>query len=354
MDDRMEDRPATDGNLQAFAAQLAPSAAFQKEAGEVTDSVAETLRRSGREGRLPPVDRVVVSGSFGRKTAVSEPDIDIVFFLNGWIPSPTENERVLRLAEEAIRARFSCLDHSTLVRINSRSSMHTSLTVCGVNVDVLPAPNLVRPGSSSSGVSEKQSLQFDAVLELLGRSSHLERDKELLSPALAETQLQFVKEVGLGSDTPGFVNLLVRLVKYWKQCVLPGHYSSMSYMLELVACKAAQDEVARSGGSPNIVRALESFMSMLENYNYLNVVFTTFYTLPLGGGGGGSSRIPTAAPLVLDPANPYNNVASSAVNRSGRSFNELSVHAASCLSRLKRIQNGMTVSIKQLFQPDRL
>jgi hypothetical protein len=239
---------------------------------------------------LISVDRICVSGSFGKKTALPSFDIDLVLFVNGTTPPfETELKRLYKYLSTNVPG----------IEMKKASPYSITFYLKGFKVDLLLAPNFVTKPSENPKKEQHQALLQDITAK--PPRDRLERAR-YLSPAFSETVVDFMKK------RRPFVNAAVRVAKLWKtSCAVNGSTFPRwftSFLVELVVSDKAEAELQNKPDDASLVRALKAFFEQLSNPNNLNLVFTENYD---------ESAIPESIrkerPIVLDPSNPYLNVA---------------------------------------------
>ena len=319
-------KDTTVGNLRALGDALAPSTKIEQDAKVVADSVQEVVKKCGTVN----IDRTCISGSFGKRTALPDFDIDLVLFLNDASP-PFESEI------ECLRSYLS--NNLKGVTILKSSPFSVTFLFNGFKVDLLPAPNLVKGPSECPRIDQHR--------ELLKELSKVPPTKELeaieraryYSPAFSESVVHFVKK-----QQP-FVNAAVRLAKMWKyacavtRSTFPRWFSS--FLIELIVSNAAILEMRTNPHDASLIRVLRSFFQQLSSPASLKIVFTEYYP---------ESAIPewiaSQRPLVMDPANPYGNVAKQ------MNWEIIRLLALDMLGTLdKATKQPSSVPIGELFRP---
>ena len=106
-----------------------------------------------------------------------------------------------------------------------------------------------------------------------------------------------------------FVNAAVRVCKLWKTAckvtaeTFPTCFSS--FLVEIVAVHTARQELNDHPSNASIFRVFQAFLQVLSKPEQLQIIMSDLYT---------KKDIPKTLlkqrPLVMDPSNPFNNVAS--------------------------------------------
>lgn len=318
-----QSKPITTTNLRQLGDALAPSAKKVKAANKVVDTVKSCMEACN----VVSVDRVCVSGSYGKKTALPSFDVDLILFINGLTP-PFESEL------ENIRVYLS--QNLNGIEMAKKSPYSVTFYLNGLKVDLLLAPNLV-PGPSQN----KRSDQHKALLQEIASAKPRDREERAryLSPAFSETIVEFMKR------QPPFVNAAVRLAKLWKNSCSVGPFTFprwfSSFLVELISSEAAKIELIEHHGDASLLRVLINFFNTISAPTELKLIFEENYKesdVPKG--------ILKQRPLVLDPSNPYSNVAKR------MNWNVIKLLAQDSLTVLKEAEKqDLNVSISDLFRP---
>lgn len=304
-------------SLRRLGDELAPTKQQQQAARRVIDKVIHAVQSSPGIN----VDRCCVSGSFGKKTAIRDFDIDLVIFVN-------DQEPPFKSTLEKLTSHLPQLLPASLeMQVTTRFSVQFCLD--GFNVDLLPGPNF------ATDTSNKRKQQYElsmAKIHALDRKS-FENDVRYWVSALAEATVDCMKE-----QSP-FVNAAVRLAKLWKNsCVVmpltfPKWFSS--FMVEIVAADAANSELAENPHDASLIRVLHRYFSALSTPEKLNVVGSRYSLTEI------PDWVHNQRPLVLDPVNPLCNLAA---HLSDWKTVKLLAKAA-----LRTIENAQRLTVPQLF-----
>ncbi|XP_028407251.1 2'-5'-oligoadenylate synthase 3-like isoform X1 [Dendronephthya gigantea] len=233
-------------------------------------------------------DKIVKGGSLGKGTAVKgRCDIDLVMVLNEVEDAAELKENLPTIINDVIgklrqnRAKLAIIPNSL-----TNARFLVKFSVQGehgkIDVDLLP----------TFKVTDLQSLY-----RKMKTDTH---NKEYYSVALAEQQVDFF------DDCPTKVKSLIRLVKYWKKKMVPDFSSGRripnSYLMELIIIHLWEENTDRDERFKTL-KAFHGVMKTLNEYQSLNVIWTENYRI---------TDIPyhvrCTRPLVMDPANPMNNV----------------------------------------------
>jgi 2'-5'-oligoadenylate synthetase len=270
--------------LRQLGDSLAPTSKEHKNARNVVNKVINALQ----ECPYISVDRCCVSGSFGKGTSVVNFDIDLVVFVNDASP-PFEG--VIHKLETYMPKVLPA------VEIEKTTRFSLQFILDGYEVDLLPAQNLVSAAITPNPSEE----QYQTTLEKMKKLPT--SDRAYWSGAIAESIVRFMK------DQQSFVNAAVRICKLWKKTcrVTSAAFPSWfcSYLIEVMAVDAARQELTKNPSPASLVAVLESFLKGLSSPQTLRVIILDKYEeddIPV--------EILRRRPLVLDPANPYNNIVS--------------------------------------------
>ncbi|XP_028412288.1 2'-5'-oligoadenylate synthase 3-like [Dendronephthya gigantea] len=268
--------PVTAAELNNFIAyNLQPTEEFKKEMKTTVGEICEFLKKHMK------ADRVVKGGSQGKGTAVrGKCDIDLVVILNDVRDAKDLKTKLPSISEEIktnlkrYPAGFtivpgSLTDSSFLVKFSVEG------THKNIDVDLLP------------------TFKCKDFKSLYSKMKNDEENKEYYSVALAEKKVKFVRR------QPANVKNLIRLVKYWKkEMVTPGGKIPNSYLMELITIHLWKEN--KRPKTFDTLKAFRGVMEALQDYQSLHVTWTM----------NSSDSEKKQGPLVMDPANPMNNVCS--------------------------------------------
>ncbi|XP_028407281.1 2'-5'-oligoadenylate synthase 3-like [Dendronephthya gigantea] len=285
---------ATDLN-SFIAEELQPTEEFNREMQETVGKICEFLRR-----HMEP-DQIVKGGSLGKGTAVrGRCDIDLVLVLNG-VEGAEDLKRKLPEIRVKIKTMLTIYSGGFTIVPGSLkdSSFLVKFSVKGthgnIDVDLLP------------------TFKYEDLQSLYRKMRTDQRHSEYYSVALAQRKVAFV------GRQPANVKNLIRLVKYWKKEKVTS-MSGGSYLMELITIHLWEENTRYGNGTFDTLKAFHGVMKALEEYHSLNVIWTTNYS---------ASEIPhevksRPGPLVMDPANPMNNVCTAFdLERLGRAAREV-------------------------------
>lgn len=256
----------------------------------------------------------------GKKTTLTNnSDIDIVLFINEEQP----------LFKDVLDEFEDILDMTDSYNIhNIHKSKHSVQFKAGEFVfDLLPAANF-QPENPNDEVQQK------IVLDRIKRGPP--EAVYMYSSSLAPITVKFMER------QDGFVNEMVRLAKYWyKSLYLENYISGAKMLIELVAVFVANKEI-RTYNERSHLRCFSDIIRMLQSFDGLNIVFMDEYKMP-------EHQPPVkTSPRVLDPANPYNNLAE---NWKYADQNLLKGYAAETYRRLCSESNSSPMRMDIVFEP---
>lgn len=275
----------TASSLRSLGDALSPSARQIQEANRVVSMVQQEIASS----TTLSVHRIAVGGSFGKRTSLPDFDIDLVLFINDASPPFQSELTALRRFLETSVAGI------TMVKASPYS---ITFYLNRFKVDLLLAPNLV------VGISRDPRLdQHKALLrKIANQKNGQEETARFLSPAFVESVVHYMKK-----QSP-FVNAAVRLGKLWKKscAVTPSTFPRWfsSFLVELIAADAALKELRLNPNQASLVRVFRAFLLQISKPSKLKLVCTDYYSekdVPL--------HVLQERPLVMDPVNPFLNVA---------------------------------------------
>ncbi|CAG7820331.1 unnamed protein product [Allacma fusca] len=242
------------------------------------------------------VSRYVIAGCLGANleingnnspptdiTATTPPDFDLVIFLKN--QNPPFQQVLIEFAD----AFSKNLDVKI---VNTSHSQYIGIVINGLKFHVFPAVDL----TSNDGSSDEDQLtvtQRNRTFQTIISSQNLVPAGRMYSSSLAESAVKFM------ADQSDFTHAVINLAKLWlKQVHLDEdqHLHGSSYLMECLAV-----HVSSKTTKNDLMDAFTHFLALVTNLSKLRVVFP-------------SSQIPDCfkhykGPLVLDPVNPYNNLA---------------------------------------------
>ncbi|CAL8144669.1 unnamed protein product [Orchesella dallaii] len=336
----VDSRNDIDYRLKRFGERLKRPEQYYLDGSKLVTNLFDIIQQRSRH----EVIKYRIGGSFGKKTDVIEPDLDLVILVNNFHPhslqgSLDEFERILRQNEGRLQIRLGRYS-------KTNRSLNFSFTN-GISVDLLPAADL--------SVNKKQD-----VLELL------ENDHENLlhfyNPSFVEDQIKFMK----AQDS--FAHTLARLSKFWlKSLDLGESFRGGSAMMELIAVAAVINENMNEERS--ISRGFTRVLSMVINLKTTKIAFINLQNnrnwqrvAPACLHSDNNSLIPNIIGkietlergyFIVDPANPFQDFLE---GKSDRVLRKLKEFACSTQSRLDKILKGsgqrdQDEFIQELFEP---
>ncbi|CAB4030764.1 2 -5 -oligoadenylate synthase 3-like [Paramuricea clavata] len=281
----------TDTDLNRFIADtLQPTEEFNREMQKTVGQICDFLRE-----HMKP-NKIVKGGSLGKGTAIrGKSDIDLVLILNEVRNAEDLEEKLPAIKEEIVKklrrnSTQLSIVHESISGDQSRFSVKFSAEGSHDNIDVDLLP----------------TFHFEDLKRLY---STMKTDKDhdaYYSAALVEQQVEFVKSY------PANVKSLIRLVKHWrKKMVVPYEAKRKlpnSYVMELITIHLWEKHVGNDG-TFNTLKAFHSVMEELKNWKSLKIIWTKNYP---------RCEVPDdirtkSGPLLMDPANPMNNLGSTFV-----------------------------------------
>ncbi|XP_033642469.1 2'-5'-oligoadenylate synthase 1A-like [Asterias rubens] len=313
---------------------------FATECSSLIESVRISICNSTRHmDTLDFTDRVVKGGSFGKETMVENlSDVDLVVFVNRpelQLITETEN---LEKYKSALPKIISHLKYN----VSNEPTMQDGLrfTKHSVNFKLKARERLVefnllptteenvrhfrhKAGELQAFVGPRkisyylngQSLNiqclilvyfflanrnmFESMLDV-GTDDVGRETREFYYASFVEHQVRFVKE------QPSHVKELIRLVKYWASRFLPK-YLQKSYPLELITIYR-WEKAGKPGRRLNKARGLRSVLEVLTKLDRLRVYWNFMDGVDDNLNETIIKRLNMERPIILDPANPTNNV----------------------------------------------
>jgi hypothetical protein len=199
-------------------------------------------------------------------------------------------------------------------------------------VDLLPAQNL---GATSKEQYLRTMERIKDISDNARSCAAFDKAARFWGSALAE------KTVDWMSSQQAFVNDAARLAKLWKAgckvllSTFPLWFTS--FLVEIVASYMARRELDQHPNDASLVRVLDNFFLSLSKPQELCVVFEDRYSkrdIP--------SYVFEKRPLVLDPVNPYNNLATQLGD-----WTTIKLLAATTLDKLR----STPLRLVDLFEP---
>jgi len=320
------------------------------------------------------IARNSVSRGDGTKTAIIDSDFDVVLLLDGRHPP---FNRVLADFENILRRRphihglrktkssiqfqyrkFDIIlrpgtnhnhDKKPKTSLNPQtaptgSSGHEHTKQLSISTPALDHhfdPVIMRPPNVPGTKTAWQAFHTYKAIQHSPQAAHLH------SSSLWETYAHFMR-----SQCP-FVYELVRICKFWNKSLLlsSSNVSGVSLLVELIAVYAGQLEEKRrqaTNEQRSLVRAFKIFLELMQRFSQLQIQFDFDPLAPLrtkiGNWTPKCNSSLKALPYVIDPANPYTNVA---VGISRAEMKQFQNYAVATLKRL-----GATLNRSRHYVPD--
>lgn len=265
-------KPSIQEILQYCSNEIIPSSDYIHDGNTTANEVFNILRSQRKD-----VDRVIVAGSIGKKTAVGDgSDFDLVIFLNN--KEPPFDCVLSEIRKELDNQKSKLKNYKFL----NQTDMVISFEAHDYQFDLSPAANF--KGWLTS--------QKDATLDKIQALPNPVNNGRLFSPGLAESAVEFLKHQS------SFTHSVIRLAKYWNSQVnLDRIYiGGRSLMMELLAIKACE-KVTKN----DIYLAFKQFLTDVKEFEEQTVYFHNKSEIP-------SEILNYDGPVILDPVNMYNNL----------------------------------------------
>jgi len=225
------------------------------------------------------ISQVVKGGSVGKGTAITDTtDAEVVFLLKG-MPAGQQSKWLppLLKAVAAVLTEHLKDGHGVEGICTTDDSVHMKVKGC-VNVDLRFSPDFET---------------YSEVIQAMGQQRPDMRKH--FKAALVKEQVQFV------SKQPGQVKVTMRLLKWWRnqQRWSSALTTPSDELLELIAVYSALQTKPRDQRT-----AIANAMSLMARFEELRIVWSNFY-----GKEEIWSPLLQQRPLLMDPVNPYVNVA---------------------------------------------
>lgn len=226
------------------------------------------------------IDRVATSGAVHKGTAIADvANAEIVLFVRElpasrhatWLPA------LLQAVASVLAVQVDDLG------IGSISAGEESITMCMKR----PCQLVVNLFVSPACASYKETIQ---VLGAQGPDA-----QRFYTPAFAKERTQFI------SRQPSSVKQCIRLMKWWRD--QQQWSSKKTYPNDDLLELAAVYSTIQTKPS-DLKKAIANVMSLLSRFNQLRVVWSNYYSKE-----DVSPELLRQRPLLMDPANPYVNVA---------------------------------------------
>ncbi|XP_067138960.1 2'-5'-oligoadenylate synthase 3-like [Centruroides vittatus] len=307
-----------ENELTALSISLKPSRETLEEGKRNATKLFELLKRKSNF----KIDRVGIFGSVKKKSSIKvDFDFDCVIFINDVLPpydDVTEDFEDVLLMEENLNGYVIKNRNTVQVIINN------------IKYDIVPATNF----------SPDKNLQRELVMQRIRNLENPSRDGHKFSSSLDETQTEFIR------NQSEFAHNFIRLAKFWnKTLFIKRYFSGRSSMIEAIALYVAKEE-QRKYSNVSILRAFREFLQLMTNLDNLNIVFGEHYSF-----NEVDDYIRMQRPLVLDPSNPYNNLAYPFIQKETVK-DDFEQFAAITISRLEQFFRDLNVNA--IFDPQPL
>ncbi|XP_067121216.1 2'-5'-oligoadenylate synthase 1A-like [Centruroides vittatus] len=268
-----------ENELLEFSQSLIPSIEDVEEGRRYATNLFELLKRNSQFR----IDRVGIFGSVRKQTSIKiDFDFDCVLFINDELPPFNsiidDFEGILLWKNYNIISKYR---NTIQVRINN------------IKFDVAPAINF----------SQDPDEQRELVMEEISSLPNPSTDGYRYSSSLCETQANFI------NNQSQFVHNFIRLAKFWnKTLFISGYIRGQSYLIEVIALYVATKQENRYH-NVSILKTFQRFLKMMINLDNMRIIFTECKVWNHQGARFPPDYILQQRPLVLDPTNPFNNLA---------------------------------------------
>jgi len=248
---------------------------FNSKVAQTLNDIVEVVT----ENSFLNIARAVKGGSVGKGTAITgTTDAEVVFFLKGmpigqqskWLPP-------LLKAVAGVLTQHLNIGHGVEDICTTDDSVHMKVKGC-VEVDLRFSPDFET---------------YSEVIQAMGKQCPDMRKH--FNTALVNDQVQFV------SKQPGQVKVTMRLLKWWRnqQRWSSALTTPSDEILELIAVYSALQTKPRDQRM-----AIANAMSLMARFEELRIVWSNYYDKE-----DIWSPLLQQRPLLMDPVNPYVNVA---------------------------------------------
>ncbi|ODM95122.1 2'-5'-oligoadenylate synthase 3, partial [Orchesella cincta] len=337
--------------LKKFGQSLKCSEEFYEEGKLLAHKVFLKLQEKSKHS----VASVHYGGSFGKKTDVIEPDLDLVVVCNN-IEPPLEEvldefEDVLTLYEEELRI----VPKPGRSKYNMFKKSKRSLNFCfynGIDVDLLPA----------AVIEDKQ--------EVIDKIKENPKNAYYYSPSLVKTQVNFLKRQD--EKIASFVHTLIRLVKYWfKNLYFGEKVYGGSTLIELICVAIAEKENNRDSSS--MLRAFAEVLDTIAKLDSLKLAFHQVEEKDVDEDERKWETVPTAQLhlqnlslipeiigdekilrrkyFMVEPANPFQDILEDKTPTVIQNFKIFASQTRQLLGELMKCNLSENEFIQMLFQP---
>lgn len=298
--------PPSDEQLSWLAHCVRPEAAVIAQNKESLHRVTAALLQADFGG--PKVARVALGGPSCRASGLKDyQEAEMVVFFDGlqsYCPPRGLLERLAQVLEPLCSGRYGGSSFgadtpgvpATSAEVR-RSRVRAKID--GIDVSIHAAANLVPAGSTEADLV---ACQRAAALALPPPRSSSRTERDAFRASLQETVAEFLE-----SRPPG-AHEMMRLALLWRAVnLLPRRVKAPAYLFELLGLMAYGLAARRAakGEAPGLYKCYLEFLTMLNASSTLEVRWGAYYDA-----SSVAQDVILQRPLVLDPACPYNNVAS--------------------------------------------
>ncbi|CAL8144618.1 unnamed protein product [Orchesella dallaii] len=323
--------------LREFGESLKCSEEFYEEGKRLAQRVFLKLQSDSQYS----VSSVHFGGSFGKKTDVVEPDLDLVVVCNEVAPPP--------LPEVLVDFKNVLDTHKTELKISPDPIKKKKRALKfyfqnGIEVDLLPAATIE---------------DADEVIEKIKKDPRM---SYYYSPSLVDIQVAFLK------SQSEFAHTLIRLVKFWFKSLYFGEkvYGG-SAMMELLSVAASEDEEKYE--SRSMLRAFESVLAIITQLDTLKLAYRSlsddndkWERVPVNELQQGNCKQIVLSVVgnkekllqkyfIIEPANPFQDFLAEMKPAVINNFKKFAFSTQTVLKLLVDNKRGRDDFIVQLFQP---
>ncbi|XP_046382132.2 uncharacterized protein LOC124153056 isoform X2 [Haliotis rufescens] len=237
---------------------------------------------------------ITMAGSIAKQTPLRKADVDLILFLHDFKTMTTfieSKKEIIERIKRHVENRDMNWAHGLRFQKRTQNSIQFELSVSGsstsMDVDLLPAVQLLRRNSSS---------ERDALYTNMKSMSAKERKH--CGPCLSELQVEFVHNV------PNTLKDVIRIIKYWIKIVRKDERCTTvrCYFCELVVIDYWMKNDSPDDPEIDIDDYVIQVLYRLCFCQSLRIIWPETYDFL-------KYRSEEAEPIVLDPANPFVNVA---------------------------------------------
>lgn len=236
------------------------------------------------------IEGVVKGGAIGNGTAISGgAHADLVLFVDD-APVDTFADSAPGFAKKLVAVLLENADDELSFEsvVATEDVVHVKIAGAdAVNVTLRFAPIFESYDATVKYISARKTRRWEFA-----------KIQPRLAPMFAKEKLQFIK------SQPAVVKVTLRLLKWWRnnQCWESELARPSDDLLEVLAVHSA-------GQSPtgDVAAAVSKVLSLMIKFNDLSIVWSSYYAKE-----DICEKMLEAKPLVMDPVNPFVNLASSA------------------------------------------